>query len=171
MLTHLQKSFFDKIQPGDCFGGTVKNISHYGAFINIGLLDGLVHKKDISWGRVKDPADFLKLRQKTEVMLLKKDTEKFRLLFGMKQLHPHPWELAKEKFKEGDTVIGHVVEVVSFGAFLEVFPGFEGLVHVSEISDKENIKDARSFFKPDQSFEATILKLDFEQKKMALSIK
>ncbi|MEO5571356.1 MAG: S1 RNA-binding domain-containing protein [Bacteroidia bacterium] len=169
--TDSQKNYFSKLKIGQKIVGKVKGFKNYGAFINIGVVDGLLATKDITWGRINDPEDFLKLHQKLEVVILFKDEIKFRIAVGLKQLLPHPWDIAKTKYKEGDTIVGQVVDVQPYGAFLQIFPGFEGLVHVTEIYSDKKISNATDFFEPEQAYEATIIKLDFENKKMGLSIK
>jgi len=169
--TDAQKAYFSKLKIGQKITGKVKRFANYGAFISLGMVDGLLATKDITWGRINDPEDFLKLHQKIEVIIIFKDDLKFNIAVGLKQLLPDPWEVAKTKFKEGDTVVGQVVDIQPYGAFIQVFPGFEGLVHVSEISSDDKITNAKDFFELDQAYEATIIKLDFEKKKMGLSIK
>lgn len=170
-LTETQLKFLLKLKAGQRLNGKVVRFQNYGAFVNVGLVTGLLANKDISWGRVTDPEDVLKLQQKLEVVVLSIDEKKQNLSLGLKQLQPDPWEKAKTKYKEGDTVVGQVTDVQSYGAFLQVMPGFEGLVHVSEIASDKKITDAKEFFVPEQTYEAVILKLDFENHKMALSIK
>jgi small subunit ribosomal protein S1 len=169
--TDAQKKYFSKLKVGQKLTGKVKGFKNYGAFINLGPVDGLLATKDITWGRINDPEDFLKLHQKLEVIIIFKDEIKYNIAVGLKQLFPNPWEVAKTKYKEGDTVVGQVVDIQPYGAFLQIFPGFEGLVHVSEISSDKKIMDAKEFFEPEQAYEATIIKLDFENRKMSLSIK
>ena len=118
--TDTQKEYFSKIKIGQIISGKVKGFKNYGAFIKLGVIDGLLATKDISWGRVKDPEDVLKLHKKVEVIVLFKDEQKFNIAVGMKQLLPHPWEVAKTKYKEGDTVVGQVVDIQSYGAFLQI---------------------------------------------------
>lgn len=169
--TDAQKQYFSKLKVGQKVTGKVTGFKNYGAFINLGLVHGLLATKDITWGRINDPEDILKLYQKIEVIILYKDEQKFNIAVGIKQLLPHPWDIAKTKYSEGDTVVGQVVDIQPYGAFLQIFPGFEGLVHVSEIYSDKKITDAKDFFEPEQVYEATIIKLDFENKKMSLSIK
>jgi small subunit ribosomal protein S1 len=169
--TDAQKAYFSKLKLGQKITGKVKRFTNYGAFINLGMVDGLLASKDITWGRINDPEDFLKLHQKLEVIIIFKDEMKFNIAVGLKQLLPNPWEIAKTKYKEGDTVVGQVVDIQPYGAFLQIFPGFEGLVHISEIYTDKKIDNAKDFFEPEQAYEATIIKLDFENKKMGLSIK
>ncbi|HKR06012.1 MAG TPA: S1 RNA-binding domain-containing protein [Bacteroidia bacterium] len=169
--TDAQKAYFSKLKLGQKITGKVKRFTNYGAFISLGMVDGLLASKDITWGRINDPEDFLKLYQKLEVIIIFKDEVKFNIAVGLKQLLPNPWEIAKTKYKEGDTVVGQVVDIQPYGAFLQVFPGFEGLVHISEIYTDKKIDNAKDFFEPEQAYEATIIKLDFENRKMGLSIK
>ncbi|MFI5219623.1 MAG: S1 RNA-binding domain-containing protein [Bacteroidia bacterium] len=170
-LTETQLRVLLKLQPGQRLNGKVVRFMNYGAFVNVGLINGLLANKDITWGRIDDPEDFLKLHQKLEVIVLSVDEKKQNLSLGLKQLQPDPWETAKTKYKEGDTVVGQVTDVQPYGAFLQVMPGFEGLVHVSEITTDKKITDAKEFFTPEQAYEAIILKLDFEKRQMSLSIK
>lgn len=170
-LTDAQKKYFSKLKIGQKLNGKVKRFANYGAFISLGPVDALLATKDITWGRISDPEDFLKLWQKLEVIILSMDEKKFNIAVGLKQLQPNPWEIAKTKFKEGDTVVGQVVDIQPYGAFLQIFPGFEGLVHISEISTENKITHAKEFFESEQAYEATIIKLDFENRKMALSIR
>ena len=160
-----------KLKPGQKLNGKVVQFKNYGAFVNVGLVTGLLTTKDITWGRISDPEDFLKLQQKLEVVVLATDEKRQTLSLGLKQLQPHPWDVAKTKYKEGDTVVGQVVDIQDYGAFLQIIPGFEGLVHLSEISSDKKITSAKEYFEMDQTFEATIIKLDFEKRKMSLSIK
>lgn len=169
-FTEAQQKFFDKIRIGQKLNGKVVNFTRLGAFVNVGLINGLIATKDIAWGRIQDPEDALKLRQKVEVVVLDKDERKQYLSLGLKQLQEHPWEKAKSKYKAGDTVIGHVVDVQPYGAFLEIIPGFEGLVHISRIGGDIKIENAKNYFEKGQAFEATIVKFDFENRKLELSV-
>jgi small subunit ribosomal protein S1 len=135
------------------------------------MIDGLLATKDIAWDRIKDPEDRLKLNQKLEVIIIFKDDVKFNIAVGLKQLLPNPWDIAKTKYKEGDTVVGQVVDIQPYGAFLQIFPGFEGVVRISDIDSDKKIVDAKDYFEPEQVYETTIIKLDFENKKMQLSIR
>jgi len=170
-LTDAQQKFFDRTKPGDVLAGKVKRITHYGAFVRLGLMDGLMGLKEISWGRIKDASDHLKIHQKVEVVVLQKNEQEKTLFVGMKQLIPHPWTVAASKFKTGDTVVGNIVDVQRYGAFLEIFPGFEGLIHVSDAEIEGRITDANEIFKPGQTYEATIKSIDFEKRKLALTLK
>ena len=170
-LTDNQKRFFNSLQVGQILPGKIKLFKNYGAFVSLGPVDGLIATKDITWGRISDPEDFLKLYQKVEVKILSIDAEKYNIALGLKQTQPHPWDVAKTKYKEGDTVVGQVVDVQPYGAFLQIFSGFEGLVHNNEISSVKTITDAKDFFELEETYEAKIIKLDFENKIMSLSIK
>lgn len=168
--TDTQKAFYSKLKIGEKMTGKITGFKNYGAFVKLGLVDGLLTTKNISWGRVADPEDVLKLYQKVEVVILSKDDEKYNIAVGMKQLLPDPWEIAKTKYKEGDVVVGQVVDIQPYGAFLQISPGFEGLVHNSEIGSGKKINHANEFFEKDQVYEATIIKLDFENRILSLSI-
>jgi small subunit ribosomal protein S1 len=170
-LTDTQKRYFLKLKVGQKINGKVRRFANYGAFVSIGIIDGLLATKDITWGRISDPEDVLKVNQKLEVIILSMDEKKYNIALGLKQLLPHPWDIAKTKYKEGDTVVGQVVSIQEYGAFLQIFPGFEGLVHLSEIHSDKKISNAKDFFEPEQAYEAVILKIDFEKRKMALSIR
>ena len=170
-LTDNQKRYFYKLSVGQKINGKVRRFANYGAFVSIGVIDGLLATKDITWGRINDPEDVLKVNQKLEVVILSLDQKKFNIALGLKQLTPHPWDIAKAKYKEGDIVVGQVVDIQDYGAFLQIFPGFEGLVHISEIHSDKKITSAKDFFEPEQAYEAVILKLDFEKKRMSLSIR
>jgi small subunit ribosomal protein S1 len=169
--TETQKKYFSKLKIGQKITGKVKRFANYGAFVNLGMIDGLLATKDIAWGRIKDPEDVLKLNQKVEVVIIFKDEVKFNIAVGLKQLLPNPWDIAKTKYKEGDTVVGQVVDIQPYGAFLQIFPGFEGLVRISDIDSDKKILDSKDYFEPEQVYETTIIKLDFENKKMQLSIR
>jgi small subunit ribosomal protein S1 len=169
--TDAQKQYFSKLKVGQKISGKVTGFKNYGAFISLGLVNGLLANKDISYGRVNDPEDILKLHQKVQVVILYKDEQKFNIAVGIKQLFPDPWDIAKTKYREGDTVVGQVVDIQPYGAFLQIRPGFEGLVHVSEIHADKKITNAKDFFEQGQAYEAIIIKLDFETRKMSLSIK
>ncbi|MCQ2295646.1 MAG: S1 RNA-binding domain-containing protein, partial [Bacteroidales bacterium] len=151
--------------------GTVKNITAYGVFIDLGGVDGLVHITDLSWGRVSDPKDIVELDQKINVVILDFDEAKHRIALGLKQLTPHPWEALDANIKEGDHVKGKVVVIADYGAFVEVVPGVEGLIHVSEMSWSQHLRTAQDFLKVGQEVEAVVLTLDREQRKMSLGIK
>jgi small subunit ribosomal protein S1 len=160
-----------KLEKGQVLEGTVKNITDFGAFMDLGGLDGLLYITDISWGRISHPSEVLKLDQKINVVVLDFDDEKKRISLGLKQLTPHPWDILPENIKEGEIVKGKVVNIEDYGAFLEILPGVEGLVHVSEITWSNSPINAKEFFKLGDEYEAKIVTLDKENRKMSLSIK
>jgi small subunit ribosomal protein S1 len=160
-----------KLEKGQVLEGTVKNITDFGAFMDLGGLDGLLYITDISWGRINHPGEVLKLDQKLNVVVLDFDDEKKRISLGLKQLTPHPWDVLPETIAEGQIVKGKVVNIEDYGAFIEILPGVEGLVHVSEITWANTPVNAREFFKLGDEHEAKIVTLDKENRKMSLSIK
>jgi len=160
-----------KLEKGQVLEGTVKNITDFGAFMDLGGLDGLLYITDISWGRISHPGEILKLDQKINVVVLDFDDEKKRISLGLKQLTPHPWDVLPENIKEGEIVKGRVVNIEDYGAFLEILPGVEGLVHVSEITWSNSPINAKEFFKLGDEYEAKIVTLDKSNRKMSLSIK
>ena len=159
------------LEKGQVLEGVVKNITNYGAFIDLGGVDGLVHITDLSWGRISHPEEILKLDQKVNVVILDFDEEKKRIALGMKQLTPHPWDSLDPELKIGDKVTGKVVVVADYGAFIEILPGVEGLIHVSEMSWSQHLRTAHDFLKVGDTIEAVILTLDREERKMSLGIK
>lgn len=160
-----------KLEKGQVLEGTVKNITDFGAFMDLGGLDGLLYITDISWGRISHPNEVLKMDQKINVVVLDFDDEKKRISLGLKQLTPHPWDVLPEGLEEGKTVKGKVVNIEDYGAFLEITPGVEGLVHVSEITWANTPINAKEFFKMGDEHEAKIVTLDKDTRKMSLSIK
>jgi small subunit ribosomal protein S1 len=160
-----------KLEKGQVLEGTVKNITDFGAFMDLGGLDGLLYITDISWGRINHPSEVLKLDQKVNVVVLDFDDEKKRISLGLKQLTPHPWDVLPETIVEGATVKGRVVNIEDYGAFLEIMPGVEGLVHVSEITWANTPINAKEFFKLGDEHEAKVVTLDKDSRKMSLSIK
>jgi small subunit ribosomal protein S1 len=160
-----------KLEKGQVLEGTVKNITDFGAFMDLGGLDGLLYITDISWGRISHPSEILKMDQKINVVVLDFDDEKKRISLGLKQLTPHPWDVLGENIVEGNVVKGKVVNIEDYGAFLEIQPGVEGLVHVSEITWANTPINAKEFFKLGDEHEAKIVTLDKESRKMSLSIK
>ncbi|TKK70967.1 30S ribosomal protein S1 [Ilyomonas limi] len=160
-----------RLEKGQVLEGTVKNITDFGAFMDLGGLDGLLYITDISWGRISHPAEVLKLDQKLNVVVLDFDDDKKRISLGLKQLTPHPWDVLPENIVEGATVKGKVVNIEDYGAFLEIMPGVEGLVHVSEITWANTPINAKEFFKLGDEYEAKVVTLDKEARKMSLSIK
>src|SRR6185503_17810407 len=160
-----------KLEKGQVLEGTVKNITDFGAFMDLGGLDGLLYITDISWGRISHPGEVLKMDQKINVVVLDFDDEKKRISLGLKQLTPHPWDVLPENIAEGNIVKGRVVNIEDYGAFLEIMPGVEGLVHVSEITWANTPINAKEFFKLGDEHEAKIVTLDKANRKMSLSIK
>jgi small subunit ribosomal protein S1 len=159
------------LEKGQVLEGIVKNITEYGAFIDLGGVDGLVHITDLSWGRVAHPKEVLELDQKINVVILDFDEEKKRIALGIKQLTPHPWDALDPSLTVGDKVSGKVVVIADYGAFMEVLPGVEGLIHVSEMSWSQHLRTARDFLKEGETIEAVILTLDRDERKMSLGIK
>ncbi|MEP6675967.1 MAG: 30S ribosomal protein S1 [Ferruginibacter sp.] len=160
-----------KLEKGQVLEGTIKNITDFGAFLDLGGLDGLLYITDISWGRINHPSEVLKMDQKLNVVVLDFDDDKKRISLGLKQLTPHPWDTLGENIKEGEIVKGKVVNIEDYGAFLEIMPGVEGLVHVSEITWANTPINAKEFFKLGDEHEAKIVTLDKDTRKMSLSIK
>ena len=160
-----------KLEKGQVLEGTIKNITDFGAFLDLGGLDGLLYITDISWGRINHPSEVLKMDQKINVVVLDFDDDKKRISLGLKQLTPHPWDTLSETIKEGEVVKGKVVNIEDYGAFLEIMPGVEGLVHVSEITWANTPVNAKEFFKLNDEYEAKIVTLDKDTRKMSLSIK
>ncbi len=160
-----------QLEKGQVLEGTVKNITDFGAFMDLGGLDGLLYITDISWGRINHPSEVLKLDQKVNVVVLDFDDEKKRISLGLKQLTPHPWDVLPETIAEGSIVRGKVVNIEDYGAFLEILPGVEGLVHVSEITWANTPINAKEFFKLGDEHEAKVVTLDKDSRKMSLSIK
>jgi small subunit ribosomal protein S1 len=160
-----------KLEKGQVLEGTIKNITDFGAFMDLGGLDGLLYITDISWGRISHPSEVLKLDQRLNVVVLDFDDDKKRISLGLKQLTPHPWEVLPENIQEGSVVKGRVVNIEDYGAFLEILPGVEGLVHVSEITWANTPINAKEFFKLGDEYEAKIVTLDKNTRKMSLSIK
>jgi small subunit ribosomal protein S1 len=160
-----------KLEKGQVLEGTIKNITDFGAFMDLGGLDGLLYITDISWGRISHPSEVLKLDQKLHVVVLDFDDGKKRISLGLKQLTPHPWDVLPETIKEGEIVKGKVVNIEDYGAFLEIMPGVEGLVHVSEITWANTPINAKEFFKLGDEHQARIVTLDKNARKMSLSIK
>lgn len=160
-----------KLEKGQVLEGTIKNITDFGAFMDLGGLDGLLYITDISWGRINHPSEVLKLDQKLNVVVLDFDDDKKRISLGLKQLTPHPWDVLPENVTENNVVKGKVVNIEDYGAFLEIMPGVEGLVHVSEITWANTPINAKEFFKLGDEYEAKIVTLDKDARKMSLSIK
>ena len=160
-----------KLEKGQVLEGTIKNITDFGAFLDLGGLDGLLYITDISWGRINHPTEVLKMDQKLNVVVLDFDDDKKRISLGLKQLTPHPWDTLTENLKEGEIVKGKVVNIEDYGAFLEIMPGVEGLVHVSEITWANTPVNAKEFFKLGDEYQAKVVTLDKDTRKMSLSIK
>ena len=160
-----------KLEKGQILEGTVKNITSYGVFVDLGGVDGLIHITDLSWGRVNHPEEIVALDQKINVVILDFDDQKKRIALGLKQLTPHPWEALDPNLKVGDKVKGRVVVMADYGAFVEIAPGVEGLIHVSEMSWSQHLRSAQEFMKVGDEVEAVILTLDREERKMSLGIK
>jgi len=170
-LEQQKKAIIAKLEKGQILEGTVKNITSYGVFVDLGGVDGLIHITDLSWGRVDDPHKVVELDQKINVVILDFDDEKKRIALGLKQLTPHPWDALDANLKVGDHVTGKVVVIADYGAFVEVQPGVEGLIHVSEMSWSQHLRSAQEFLTVGQDIEAVILTLDRDERKMSLGIK
>jgi len=170
-LEQQKKEIISKLEKGQVLEGTVKNITSYGVFIDLGGVDGLIHITDLSWGRVSDPKEIVELDQKINVVILDFDDEKKRIALGLKQLTPHPWDSLDANLKVGDVVKGKVVVMADYGAFIEIAPGVEGLIHVSEMSWSQHLRSAQDFIKVGDEVEAVILTLDRAERKMSLGIK
>ena len=166
-----KQEIISKLQKGQVLEGTVKNITSYGVFVDLGGVDGLIHITDLSWGRVNDPHEVVQLDQKLNVVILDFDEEKKRIALGLKQLTPHPWDALAPELKVGDKVQGKVVVMADYGAFVEIAPGVEGLIHVSEMSWSQHLRSAQDFLKVGDEVEAVILTLDRQERKMSLGIK
>ncbi|MCQ2243144.1 MAG: 30S ribosomal protein S1 [Bacteroidaceae bacterium] len=170
-LEQQKKEIISKLEKGQILEGTVKNITSYGVFVDLGGVDGLIHITDLSWGRVSDPHEVVSLDQKINVVIIDFDNEKKRIALGLKQLTPHPWDALDANLQKGDKVKGKVVVIADYGAFVEVAPGVEGLIHVSEMSWSQHLRSAQDFLKVGDEVEAVILTLDREERKMSLGIK
>jgi small subunit ribosomal protein S1 len=166
-----KKEIISRLEKGQVLEGTVKNITSYGVFIDLGGVDGLIHITDLSWGRIIHPNEIVELDQKINVVILDFDDDKKRIALGLKQLTPHPWDKLSETLKVGDTVKGKVVVLADYGAFVEIAPGVEGLIHVSEMSWSQHLRSAQDFLKVGDEVEAQILTLDRDERKMSLGIK
>ena len=166
-----KQEIMSKLEKGQVYEGVVKNITSYGVFIDLGGVDGLIHITDLSWGRVSDPHEVVELDQKIKVVILDFDDEKKRIALGLKQLTPHPWDALDANIKVGDRIKGKVVVIADYGAFVEVAPGVEGLIHVSEMSWSQHLRSAQDFLHVGDEVEAEILTLDREERKMSLGIR
>ena len=170
-LEQQKKEIISKLEKGQVLEGTVKNITSYGVFVDLGGVDGLIHITDLSWGRVSHPEEIVALDQKINVVILDFDNEKKRIALGLKQLTPHPWDALDQNIKVGDRVKGKVVVMADYGAFVEIAAGVEGLIHVSEMSWSQHLRSAQDFLKVGDEVEAQVLTLDREERKMSLGIK
>ena len=166
-----KQEIMSKLEKGQILEGVVKNITSYGVFVDLGGVDGLIHITDLSWGRVDDPHKVVELDQKINVVILDFDEEKKRIALGLKQLTPHPWDALDADLKVGDHVKGKVVVIADYGAFVEIQPGVEGLIHVSEMSWSQHLRSAQEFLKVGDEVEAVIITLDRDERKMSLGIK
>ena len=162
---------YSEIQVGETVRGTVRSLADYGAFVDIGGVDGLLHVAEISWSRVNKPADLLSVGQEVEVRVLKVEPDKRRISLGMKQLLPHPWDVAAEKYKTGERVRGTVTRLMDFGAFVELDPGVEGLIHVSEMSWSKKVRKPSDMLKPGETVEAVILGVNVAERRISLGLK
>jgi small subunit ribosomal protein S1 len=170
-LEQQKKEIIAKLEKGQILEGTVKNITSYGVFIDLGGVDGLIHITDLSWGRINHPEEIVQLDQKLQVVILDFDDEKKRIALGLKQLTPHPWDSLDADLKVGDQVKGRVVVMADYGAFIEITTGVEGLIHVSEMSWSQHLRSAQEFLKVGDEVEAVILTLDRDERKMSLGMK
>ena len=170
-LEQQKSEIISKLEKGQILEGTVKNITSYGVFIDLGGVDGLIHITDLSWGRINHPEEIVKLDEKINVVILDFDDNKKRIALGLKQLTPHPWDALDANQKVGDKVTGRVVVIADYGAFIEITTGVEGLIHVSEMSWSQHLRSAQDFLKVNDTVEAVILTLDREERKMSLGIK
>ena len=170
-LEQQKKDIISKLEKGQVLEGTVKNITSYGVFIDLGGVDGLIHITDLSWGRVSHPEEIVQLDQKLNVVILDFDDEKKRIALGLKQLTPHPWDALSGDMKVGDTVKGKVVVMADYGAFVEIAAGVEGLIHVSEMSWSQHLRSAQDFLHVGDEIDAVVLTLDRDERKMSLGIK
>ena len=170
-IENQKREIISKLEKGQVLEGTVKNITSYGVFVDLGGVDGLIHITDLSWGRINHPEEIVKLDQQIQVVILEFDDDKKRIALGLKQLTPHPWEALNKELKIGDKVKGKVVVINDYGAFIEIAPGVEGLIHVSEMSWSQHLRSAQEFVKIGDEVDAIILTLDREERKMSLGMK
>ena len=170
-LEEQRQKIIGQLEKGQVLEGTIKNITDFGAFIDLGGVDGLLYITDISWGRINHPSEILELNQKLNVVVLEYDDNKKRISLGLKQLQPHPWDILSENVQEGSTVKGKIVNIEDYGAFIEIEPGVEGLVHVSEVSWSNQPINSRDYFKLNDEYEAKVVTIDREERKMSLSVK
>jgi len=170
-LEEQRQKIIGGLEKGQVLEGIIKNITDFGAFIDLGGVDGLLYITDISWGRINHPSEVLELNQKINVVVLEYDDNKKRISLGLKQLKPHPWDIFDDSVKEGSTIKGKIVNIEDYGAFLEIEPGVEGLIHVSEVSWSNQPINSRDYFKLNDEFEAKVVTIDRETRKMSLSVK
>ena len=170
-LEQQKKEIISKLEKGQVLEGVVKGITSYGAFVDLSGVDGLIHITDLSWGRIGDPSEVVSIDEKINVVILDFDEEKTRIALGLKQLMPHPWDALDPNLKEGDIIHGRVVVITDYGAFVEVIPGVEGLIHVSEMSWTQHLRSAQEFLTVGQEVDAVVLMLDREDRKMSLGLK
>ena len=170
-LEQQKADIISKLEKGQVLEGTVKNITSYGVFIDLGGVDGLIHITDLSWGRINHPEEIVKLDEKIKVVILDFDDDKKRIALGLKQLTPHPWDSLDENLKIGDKIKGKVVVIADYGAFIEIALGVEGLIHVSEMSWSQHLRTAQDFLKVGDEVEGVVLTLDREERKMSLGMK
>lgn len=170
-LTDSQLRFFNKLSIGETLEGMVTRLTRFGAFIKIGSLTGLIHITEITWGRITDIEDHLKINQKIKVKIIAIDRKKEQILFSIKQTLPNPWEDLIKHYKAGDTVVGQVAEVKDYGAFIVLKPGLEGLVHISDVLTEKNGKTAHDFFQVDETYQAKIVSIDIPKKRIQLTLK
>jgi small subunit ribosomal protein S1 len=170
-IENQKRDIISKLEKGQVLEGTVKNITSYGVFVDLGGVDGLIHITDLSWGRINHPEEIVKLDQQIQVVILEFDDDKKRIALGLKQLTPHPWEGLNADLKVGDKVKGKVVVINDYGAFIEIAPGVEGLIHVSEMSWSQHLRSAQEFVKIGDEVEAVVLTLDRDERKMSLGMK
>ena len=170
-LTDSQLRFFNKLNVGDVLEGMVTRLTRYGAFIKIGSLTGLIHISEVTWGRINDIEDHLKINQKLKVKIITIDRQKEQILFSLKQMLPNPWEHLIKHYKAGDTVVGQVAEVKDYGAFVVLKPGLEGLIHISDVLTEKNGKTAHDFFQVDETYQAKIVSIDIPKRRIQLTLK
>ncbi len=170
-LEEQKREIIGKLEKGQVLEGVVKNITSYGVFIDLGGVDGLIHITDLSWSRINHPSEVVELDQTMNVVILDFDEDKTRIQLGLKQLEPHPWDNLDSELKEGDKIKGKVVVLADYGAFVEIIPGVEGLIHVSEMSWSTHLRSAQDFMKVGDEVEAVVLTLDREERKMSLGVK
>jgi small subunit ribosomal protein S1 len=170
-LTDSQIRYFNKLKVGDIIEGIVTRITHYGAFLKIGSLSGLIHISEITWGRINEVEDFLKINQRINVKIIEADKINHQLKFSLKQTLPHPWDQLIQHYHVGDVVVGQVVDVKDYGAFIMLRPGLEGLIHISDVQEDKNGKTAHDFFKIDETYQVKIMMIDIPKHRMQLTLK